>query len=115
MKRGNKRKFGREKAQRSALYKSLTTNLINYGKIKTTVAKAKSLSSYVEKIVTTAKKNNLASKRELLKKLSPSVVKKLTNEIVPKLINRNGGYTRITKLGRRKSDGSPMALIEFIS
>lgn len=113
MRRGNKRKFGRERNLRKALYKSLATALVNNGKIKTTWAKAKSLSSFADKLVTIAKKSNLASKKELFKILNPQITNKLVNEIVPKFAGRKGGYTRVTRLGQRKSDGAEMALIEF--
>lgn len=113
MRRGNKRKFGRETIQRKALYKSLTTALIDHGKIKTTSAKAKSLSSFADKLVTTAKKANIASRRELAKTLHPKTVKKLMDEIGPRFSGKKGGYTRTIRLGQRKSDGAEMSIIEF--
>lgn len=113
MKRGNKRKFGREKSLRKALYKSLATALVDHGKIKTTSAKAKSLTIFADKLVTKAKKGSLASRKELLKIFPPSVVKKLVDEIAPRFNDRHGGYTRIIRLGQRKSDGSPMSIIEW--
>lgn len=113
MRRGKQRKFGRKNKQRKALQKSLATALIDHGKIKTTSAKAKSLSSFADKLVTKAKKKDLASTKELLKTLHPKIVKKLTNEIAPRFADRNGGYTRIIRLGQRKSDGAEMSLIEF--
>lgn len=113
MKRGNHRKFGREKIQREALYKSLATALIDHGKIKTTSAKAKSLSAFTDRLVTTAKKQNLASRRNLAKTFHPKTVKKLVDEIAPKLSDRHGGYTRVIRLGQRKSDGAEMSIIEF--
>lgn len=113
MRRGNKRKFGREKVQREALYKSLATALIDHGKIKTTSAKAKSLSAFADRLVTTAKKQNLASRRELARTFHQKTVKKLVDEIAPKFSDRHGGYTRVIRLGQRKGDGAPMSLIEF--
>lgn len=113
MRRGNKRKFGRETIQRKALYKSLTTALIDHGKIKTTSAKAKSLSSFADKLVTTAKKANIASRRELAKTFHPKTVKKLMDEIGPRFSDKKGGYTRTIRLGQRKSDGAEMSIIEF--
>jgi large subunit ribosomal protein L17 len=113
MKRGNIRKFGREKAQREALFKSLATALIEHGRIKTTKAKAKSLSSHTDKLVTIAKKKTLASRRALGSELGPAAVKKLADDIAPRFSDRSGGYTRVIPLDRRKSDGSEMALIEF--
>lgn len=114
MRRGNKRKFSREKQQRKALYKSLATALIDHGKIKITLTKAKSLSTFADKLVTIAKKNNLASRKELLKTFHPKIVKKLIDEIVPKFSERKGGYTRVIRLGQRKSDASPMSIIEWV-
>ncbi|MDP2647672.1 MAG: 50S ribosomal protein L17 [Candidatus Yanofskybacteria bacterium] len=115
MKRGNKRKFGRKRNQRNALAKSLATALIDHGRITTTRAKAKTLSTYADKLVTQAKRQNLASRRILAQTLGPKAVKKLVDEIAPKFKERNGGYTRVINLDRRISDGSPMALIEFVS
>jgi len=108
------RKFGRKTDQRKALIKSLVTALVLKEKIKTTEAKAKELSSVAEKLITRAKKNTLSSKKLLLKFLSPKVVKKLVDEIAPKYKERKGGYTRIMKLGQRKSDGAKAAIIELI-
>lgn len=113
MRRGKLRKFGREKAQREALYKSLATALIDHGKIKTTSAKAKSLSSFADKLITTAKKSDMASRRELARIFHTKTVKKLMDEIAPRFGDRKGGYTRVIRLGQRKSDGSPMSIVEF--
>ncbi|OGN03739.1 MAG: 50S ribosomal protein L17 [Candidatus Yanofskybacteria bacterium RIFCSPHIGHO2_01_FULL_43_42] len=113
MRRGTKRKFGTKKRLREALYKSLATALIDHGKIKTTLAKAKSLSSFADKLVTTAKKQDLAARRELSKTFHPKIVKKLIDEIAPRFSERKGGYTRIIRLGQRKSDAAQMSLIEF--
>jgi len=115
MRRGNKRKFGRERNSRRALYKSLATALIDHGKIKTTSAKAKSLSIFTDKLITTAKKADIASRRELAATFHPKIVKKLVDEIAPRFSSRKGGYTRVIRLGQRKSDGSPMSIIEFTS
>ncbi|MEX2090718.1 MAG: 50S ribosomal protein L17 [Candidatus Paceibacterota bacterium] len=113
MRKGNHRKFGRETIQRKALYKSLATALIENGKIKTTVAKAKSLSSHFDKMVTIAKKQNLASRRLLQSQVGDKAVKKLITEIAPAFEGKKGGYTRVIRLGQRKSDGAEMALIEL--
>ncbi|SRR3989338_2744989 len=115
MRRGKKRKLGRERHLRRALYKSLATALVDHGKIKTTSAKAKSLSSFADKLVTTAKKQTLASRRELAETFHPKTVKKLMDEIAPRFSDKKGGYTRVVRLGQRKSDGSPMAIVEFTS
>ncbi|OGN03213.1 MAG: 50S ribosomal protein L17 [Candidatus Yanofskybacteria bacterium RIFCSPHIGHO2_01_FULL_42_12] len=113
MRRGKNRKFGKKKRLREALYKSLATALVDRGKIKTTTAKAKSLSAFADKLVTTAKKQNMASRRELAKTFHAKIVKKLVDEIAPKFSERKGGYTRVIRLGQRKSDGAEMSIIEF--
>ncbi len=112
----NKRKFGREKNQRIALLNSLALNLIVREKIKTTLPKAKELRPFIEKLITSAKKGDIATRRLVIAKLSGRnpEVKKLFEVIAPKYKERNGGYTRILKLGVRKSDGAPMASIEFV-
>ncbi len=112
----NKRKFGRDNGQRKALLSSLALSLIVRGKIKTTEAKAKELRPYVEKLVTRAKKNTVAGRRVVIAKLSnrKRETKKLFEVIAPKYLEINGGYTRVLKLGARKSDGAKMAVIEFI-
>lgn len=112
----SKRKFGRVRNQRNALISSLALNLIVRGKIKTTEPKAKELRSFIEKLVTSAKKGDLATRRLVISRLSnrSSEVKKLFEIIAPKYKERTGGYTRVLKLGQRKSDGVPMAIIEFV-
>ncbi len=113
-KRKKGRKFSRESDQRKALLKSLARELFLREKIKTTEAKAKELSGFAEKQITKAKKATLASRRLLAKNFSPGVVKKVVEEIAPRYKNRKGGYTRVIKLGPRKSDGAKMAIIEFV-
>lgn len=112
----NKRKFGRSKNQRNALLKSLAMNLIVRGKIKTTLAKAKELRPYMEKLVTQGKTDTLSKRRLVNAKLynSDKETKKLFEVIAPKYADRNGGYTRVLKLGVRKSDSAEMAVIEFV-
>jgi large subunit ribosomal protein L17 len=111
-----KRKFGRDKNQRKALLNSLALNLIVHGKIKTTLPKAKELRPFVEKLVTKAKKGDMSTRRTIISKLSnrSKEVKKLFEVIAPKYKDKNGGYTRVLKLGQRISDGTEMALIEFV-
>lgn len=111
-----KRKFGREKNQRNALVNSLALNLIVREKIKTTEPKAKELRPFIEKLVTKAKKGDVATRRVVIAKLSnrSKEVKKLFDVIAPKYADKKGGYTRIIKLGVRKSDGAKMAIIEFV-
>lgn len=108
------RKFSRKRDQRKALLKALATNLLLKEKIKTTEAKAKEISRFVEKKINQAKIGNLHSKRLLRKIFPPAVVKKMIEEIAPKYKERNGGYTRIIKLGPRKSNGAKMAIIELV-
>ena len=115
MKRGTKRKFGRTTDQRNAFLKSLATALISHGKITTTKARAKSLRPYIEKMITVAKKQSIAGRRELARTLHATSVKKLVDVIAPQFSTRAGGYTRIIPLGRRQSDGSETALVEFVS
>jgi large subunit ribosomal protein L17 len=94
--------------------KSLASVLILKEKIKTTEAKAKEISPFVEKQISRAKIGDLASRRLLAKFFSPKIVKKLVNEIGLRYKDRPGGYTRIIKLGQRKSDGARMAIIELV-
>ncbi|MBI5139606.1 50S ribosomal protein L17 [Candidatus Nomurabacteria bacterium] len=112
----SKRKFGRVKNKRNALISSLARNLIIRGKIKTTEEKAKELRPFIEKLVTLAKNKDLAKRRLVISRLSNRApeTKKLFETIAPKYTDRRGGYTRILKLGSRKSDGAKMAYIEFV-
>ena len=112
----NKRKFGRVRKVRVALINSLALNLIVREKIKTTLPKAKELRPFIEKLVTRAKSGNLATRRLITAKLSnrDREVKKLFDVIAPKYKDIKGGYTRVVKLGSRKADGAPMAIIEFV-
>lgn len=108
------RKFGRETKQRKELLRDLARALITNGKINTTQAKAKSLRPYIEKLITKAKNKNLASRKLLISKLGHISAQKLITEIADRFVGRNGGYTRIASLPPRLSDGSKMAIIEFI-
>ena len=108
------RKLHRVTKQRKALMKALMTALIDNGKIKTTEAKAKELRPYIEKMVTKGKVKSVVNIREVRKILSESATKKLFDEVSSKYEKRPGGYTRITKLERRKSDGAKLAQIEFV-
>jgi ribosomal protein L17 len=112
----NVRKFGRDKTQKRALLNSLAVNLIVREKIKTTEPKAKELRPFIEKLVTRAKGGNMATRRLIAAKLSNRgrEVKKLFDVLAPKYKDKNGGYTRVLKLGARKSDGAKMAIIEFV-
>ncbi len=110
------RKFGRVRKVRKALLNSLAANLITRGKIKTTEPKAKELRPLIEKMVTHAKAGGTAKRRLVSAKLGgrKSEVKKLFDVIAPKYKDTKGGYTRVLKLGARKSDGAKMAIIEFV-
>jgi large subunit ribosomal protein L17 len=112
----NTRKFGRDKTQKRALLNSLALNLIVREKIKTTEPKAKELRPFIEKLVTRAKANTPAGRRTIASKLSNrgKEVKKLFDVLAPKYMDKKGGYTRVLKLGARKSDGARMAIIEFV-
>jgi large subunit ribosomal protein L17 len=111
----SKRKFGREKNQRNALIKSLARSLVIHGSIQTTLAKAKELRPFVEKLVTKGKTGTLASRRLVGERLGTGrELKMLMDDLAPKYKDRKGGYTRITKLPRRENDASPMAQIEFV-
>lgn len=110
-----KRKFGRKSNQYKALMSSLARNLIRDEKIITTEAKAKELRPYIEKIVTKAKNDTVATRRLINSRInSEDLSNKMVNEIAPKYKERNGGYTRITKLPLRGDDAAKMAHIEFI-
>lgn len=109
------KKFGREKGQRNAFLKSLLSNLILKGKIETTETRAKEVQRRVERLVTLAKKQNLASARILISRLSKKSALKLYHDIAPKYADRKGGYTRIIKLGKRRlGDASKVCTIEFL-
>ncbi len=108
------RKFARKKDQRKALMKALFTALISHEKIRTTEAKAKETKRYFEKLITYAKRDTIASKRLLAGIIAPDPLKKLMQEIAPRYKNRQGGYTRVIKLGPRRSDASKMAIIELV-
>ena len=109
------RKLGRKTAHRKALMSNLASALITHKRIKTTDAKAKELRMYIEPLVTFAKKGDLHSRRQVLKKIRhKSIVRELFDNIGPTFSNRNGGYTRIIKLGFRDNDCAPISMIEFV-
>ena len=109
------RKLGRKIAHRKALMSNLASALITHKKIKTTDAKAKELRMFIEPLVTKAKKGDVHSRRLVLKKIRhKSIVRELFDNIGPVFENREGGYTRITKLGFRDNDCAPISIIEFV-
>ena len=115
-KRNKNRTFGRSRSQRAALMRGLALNLIEHGKIKTTEAKAKELRPYIERLITQGKTDTVASRRLVSSKLgepAADMVKKLFNEISKKYADRNGGYTRIVKMGE-VTPGRRDASIELV-
>ncbi len=109
------RKLSRTSSHRKALLKNLAIALIMNEKVETTEAKAKTLRSYIEKLVTRARKGDFNAHRAVFAYLQDKeATKKLVNEIAPKYKERNGGYTRITKTRIRRGDAAPMAFIEFV-
>ena len=108
-------KLKRNASHRKALLSNLACSLIEHGRIKTTLGKAKALRPVAEKLVTLAKRNDLHSRRLAIAYLhQKDIVKKLFAEVAPASKDRQGGYCRITKLGPRMSDSAPMAFIEWV-
>ena len=109
------RKLGRTASHRSALLNSLATSLLKHKRIRTTLAKAKETRGFVESIITKARKNDPNSVRQVMKVINDKeVVKELFSDIVSKVGDRPGGYTRVIKLGNRKGDAASMAIIELV-
>lgn len=109
------RKLGRASAHRIAMLRAMVTFLFEKGKIETTVTRAKEVSAMAEKMITIAKTNSLHNKRLVMSFVTKEdVAKSLFDTIAPKYMDRNGGYTRITKIGSRRGDAAEMAIIELI-
>jgi large subunit ribosomal protein L17 len=109
------RKLQRTSSHRAALFRNMAAALIKHEQITTTVAKAKELRPYVEKLVTLAKKGGLSNRRLAHSRLlDDTQLKKLFDVIGPRYGERAGGYTRVIKAGIRASDAAPMAIIEFV-
>ena len=109
------KKLGRDSAHRKALYSNLTGSLIEHGRIKTTVAKAKAVRPIAEKMITLGRRGDLAARRQALAYLrSNDIVHILFAEVAPRFTDRPGGYTRITKVGPRAGDAAEMAYLEFV-
>lgn len=109
------RKFGRERDQRRALLKGLATSLVEHEKIETTLPKAKELVRYIEKLITKAKKGDLANRRMVIAGLSTQEAAfKLVDEIAPQLKGRSSGHVRVQRTRVRKGDGAEMATIAFV-
>ena len=109
------RKLGRTSDQRKAMLRAMVTYLLENGQIKTTVTRAKEVAPMAEKMITLAKKPSLASYRQALSYLTKEdVAKKLFDQIGPKYADRNGGYTRVLKMGPRRGDAAEMAIIQLV-
>lgn len=117
------RKFGRTSDHRKAILRNLATDVILYGKVETTEAKAKDLRSVVDKLITLGKKGDLSARRQAAafvrnvvadEATKQTVLQKLFDEIGPRYADRNGGYTRVVKTGTRRGDAAPMAYIELV-
>ncbi|MEM0530316.1 MAG: 50S ribosomal protein L17 [Candidatus Pararuminococcus gallinarum] len=109
------RKLGRSSDHRKAMLRAMVTYLLEKGKIETTVTRAKEVRSMAEKMITTAKQDNLHSKRQVYSFITKeSVAKKVFDEIAPNYKEKNGGYTRIVKIGPRRGDAAEMAIIELV-
>lgn len=112
----HKFKLGVSPSHRKALIKNLAVELIDHGRIRTTLTRSKALKSYVEKLVTLAKEDTVSNRRQAFKKLSnKKAVQTLFTEVAPKMKERKGGYTRVMRFAdTRVGDGSKMGLIEFV-
>lgn len=109
------RKLGLPTAQRKAMLRNMVTSFLENGRIETTVTRAKEAQSMAEKMITLGKTNTLHSRRQALEYITKEdVVTKLFSEIAPKYAERNGGYTRILKLGPRRGDSAEMAILELV-
>ena len=109
------RKLGRTSDHRTAMLRAMVTYLLENGRLETTVYRAKEVRALTDKMITLGKKNTLAAKRQALAFITKEeVVVKLFNEIAPSYADRNGGYTRVLKIGPRRGDGAEMAIIELV-
>lgn len=116
------RKLGRTSDHRKALLRNMATSLIEHGQLETTEMKAKELSAVMDRLVTLAKKGDLAARRQAaafvrnveVDENGTTALQKLFNEIGPAYASRNGGYTRVIKTRIRRGDASPMAIVEFV-
>ena len=109
------RKLGKTSAQRKALLRQQVTDLLDNGRMETTVTRAKEIAPLAEKMITLGKAKDLAAYRQALSFITrEDVAKKVFDEIAPKYAERNGGYTRITRLGARRGDAAEVAVIELV-
>lgn len=114
------RKLGRTASHRLALFKNMATSLVQHGRIRTTIFKAKEIKKYADKLVTLGKQNTLHAKRLAYARLGNNqkahvAVQKLFDVIAPAFKDRNGGYTRIYRIGTRRGDGTEMAYVEYLN
>jgi large subunit ribosomal protein L17 len=109
------RKLQRTSAHRIALFRNMSASLIKHEQITTTLAKAKELRPYIEKLITLSKRGGLANRRLAMSRMMDETqLKKLFDVLAPRYADRNGGYTRVVKAGFRASDAAAMAVIEFV-
>ena len=109
------RKLGRTASHRKAMLGNMATSLFAHGSIRTTVPKAKELRSMAERLITFAKRGDLHARRQVLRRIrNKVVVSKLFDEIAPTFVDRNGGYTRLLKVGPRRGDSTEICLIELV-
>ena len=109
------RKLGRTSSHRKAMFRNQVASMIQSERIITTLIKAKELRPIVEKFVTLGRKDSVHARRQAAESISDNtLVQKLFNDIAPRMADRNGGYTRIIKLGPRRGDGAEMAILEFV-
>ncbi|MBA2313792.1 MAG: 50S ribosomal protein L17 [Chloroflexi bacterium] len=110
------RKLSRKQGPRLALYKNLTVSILRYERVKTTEAKAKEIRGRVERMITLAKRGDLAARRTVVSEFpnEPLVVNKLFDEIAPKYADRTSGYTRIIRIGQRQGDAAEIVQIELV-
>jgi large subunit ribosomal protein L17 len=110
------RKLGRKHGPRMALFKNLTVSVLRYERVRTTEAKAKEVRPRVERMITLAKRGDLAARRAVLSELpnEPLVVRKLFDEIAPKYADRTSGYTRIVRIGQRAGDAAEIVQLELV-
>ena len=109
------RKLGKTSEQRKAMLRQLVTDLLEHGKLETTFYRAKEVQPMVEKMITLGKKGDLTAYRRAMAFVTKEdVVQKLFKETAPKYADRNGGYTRVTRIGERRGDAAEMAVIELV-
>ena len=109
------RKLGKRTDQRMAMLRAMVTYLLENGQIKTTITRAKEVAPLAEKMITLAKQNDLAAYRQALGFITKEdVAKKLFQELGPKYAGRNGGYTRVVRIGPRRGDAAEMAIIQLV-